>query len=164
MPSRYLTPLVWTFLFVSLVVSTSVDAGENMIIESRKASTPLDFSIIIPVVLRIIENRHPRSLPVAAAHASTRSATQHLVLVSTLGKGFCMELQLTKANIVDWQVTVAGSPGTWVQPSREGYRVCARHAGRYELALQHNFQLKTSDHEKGSSDLDWPVSLSLATP
>jgi hypothetical protein len=147
-----------------LPISPAVLAGDTLTVEGLKAATAVDFSIIIPVVLRILENRHPLSLPITPTRASSISATQRMVLISTLGRGFCVDLQLSKLHISGWKVAVTGSAGTWVQPSSDGYRVCARQAGRYELALQHEFRLKPGDQDPGNSELQWPVSLSLATP
>jgi hypothetical protein len=87
-----------------------------------------------------------------------------LVLVSTLHKGFCMDLQLSQRQITDWQVRVSGSPGTWLESSGGGYRLCAGRAGRYDVALQHDFGLKDSLRGNVASAIEWPVSLNLSAP
>lgn len=149
-----------------LATPTSASAAETLTVDGRQASAALNFTIIIPAVLRILENSHPSSLPMADMPASRVSAMQRMVLVSTLGKGFCMNLRLTQLEVADWQLRVSGSAGTWIEPSDGGYRLCARRAGRYELALQHDFSLKEKDGNRASpaAALDWPVNVSLATP
>lgn len=139
-------------------------AHETLSADGRQASAALNFSIIIPAVLRIIENSHPPSLPAADPQTSRISAMQRMVLVSTLRKGFCMDLQLTQPQLADWQVQISGSAGAWIQPSEGGYRLCSGRAGRYELALQHDFSLKDGTRGKLAPALDWPVNVSLSAP
>lgn len=136
-------------------------ASEALSAEGHPASAALNFSIIIPAVLRIVENSHPHLLPPADSQTSRISALQRMVLVSTLGKGFCMDLQLTRRQVADWQVQLSGSVGARVQASGSGYRVCTRRAGRYELALRHDFSLKDNSPGETVPALDWPVSMSL---
>lgn len=143
---------------------TSASANDTLSADGRQASAVVNFSIIIPAVLRIIENSHPSSLPGADPQTSRISAMQRMVLVSTLRKGFCMDLQLTQRQLADWQVQLSGSAGTWIEPSEGGWRLCAGRAGRYELALQHDFSLKDGTRGKLAPALDWPVSISLTAP
>lgn len=141
-------------------------AGETLSVDKPQASTSLDFAIVIPAVLRILENSHPAALFSADTAGSLISATQRMVLVSTLGKGFCMDLQLNQQQVTDWQLSISGSAGTRVEAANGGYRICAMRPGRFELALQHAFSLK--DRTPGAipqtSNLNWPVSVSLVTP
>ena len=53
-----------------------------------------------------------------------------------------MDLRLTQQQLTDWQLSVSGSAGTRIEPSEGGYRLCVGRAGRYEVALQHDFSLK----------------------
>lgn len=169
--NTYPMPLSRFMALATLVVglvctSLSSRAGEMLSVDKPQASTTLDFAIVIPAVLRILENSHPAALLSADTAGSLISATQRMVLVSTLGKGFCMDLQLNQQQVAGWQLNVSGSAGTRVEAAEGGYRVCAMRPGRFELALQHAFSLK--DHKPGTaaqaSSLSWPVSVSLATP
>jgi hypothetical protein len=153
-----------TLCTVALCNPTSAMAHEALGADGHHAGTALNFSIVIPAVLRILENSHPLSLPVADAPDAHISVLQRLVLVSTLGKGFCMELQLSQQQLTDWQLRVSGSVGARIEPSAAGYRLCVGRAGRYEVALQHDFTLKDSARADRTSALDWPVLVSLATP
>lgn len=149
---------------VVLVSPVSAPAHEALGTDGQPVSTALRFNIIIPAVLRIIENRHPSSLPATDTQTLRISARQHMVLVSTLRKGFCMDLGLTHPLVVNWQVQVSGSASTWIESSVGGYRLCAGHAGRYDLSLQHEFGLKEVTRGSMAPAIDWPVSVSLAAP
>lgn len=166
-PAKHLVPVI-ALLAGLLWAPASASASESLSADGHRASAVANFSIIIPAVLRIVENSHPRLLPAADTKTSRISALQRMVLVSTLGKGFCMDLQLTRRQIADWQVQLSGSRGAWVQASEGGYRVCTSRAGRYELALQHDFSLR-QDAAAGvdanmASAVEWPVSLNLSAP
>lgn len=147
-----------------LVGTASAPAHEMLGADGRPVSAMLNLSIIIPAVLRIIENRHPPSLPATDAQTLRISARQHMVLVSTLRKGFCMDLGLTHPLVVNWQVQVSGNASTWIESSMGGYRLCGGHAGRYDLSLQHEFGLKEVSRDSLTPAIDWPVSVSLAAP
>ena len=131
--------------------------------DGRQTGSSLDFRIIIPPVLRVVENSYPPVLPAADGQTGRISALQRVVLVSTMRRGFCMDLRLTQSRMTDWQVQASGSTGISVAPSEGGYRVCASRAGRYELALQHAFSLKNrlSASAKPAPAVDWPVQLDL---
>ncbi|UUZ74532.1 hypothetical protein LP414_19115 [Polaromonas sp. P1(28)-13] len=144
--------------------STPTLANGTFSSDSQQSSAALDLRIIIPPILRILENNYPRSLPAADTQTSRISALQRMVLVSTLPKGFCMDLQLTQRQVTDWQLHVSGSAGAWIQSSEGGYRLCAGRAGRYEVALHHDFSLRDSMRGTMAPALDWPVHLSLTTP
>ena len=131
-------------------------------LDGHQTSSSLDFRIIIPPVLRVVENSYPPLLPAADVQTGRISALQRVVLVSTLRKGFCMDLRLTQPGMTGWQVLASGSTGVWIQPSEGGYRVCANRAGRYDVALQHEFSLKDNRPASPASALGWPVYMDLA--
>ena len=132
-------------------------------LDGHQTSSSLDFRIIIPPVLRIVENSYPLQLPAADAQTGRILAVQHLVLLSTLRKGFCMELRLAQPRMTDWQLQASGSSGIQVLPSSDGgYRVCASRAGRYNIALQHAFSLKDNVPATAAPALSWPVYMDLA--
>ena len=81
-------------------------------------------------------------------------------MVSTLRRGFCMDLQMAGHQLNDWQLQISTGAGTWLQRAAGGYRLCTARAGRYDVALQHDFNASDSaDQARG-----WPVLVSLTTP
>lgn len=162
--------LAWLALCAGiLLVPAWAHANQASSADGQPVTAAVNVSIVIPPVLRILENSHPLALPpldaldTLAAHTS---ALQRMVLVSTLGKGFCMDLRLSQLQISDWQLKISGTAGTWLEPVTEGYRLCAARAGRYELTLQHDFFLKEKDQRRTdpSTALAWPVYVSFALP
>ena len=144
-------------------------ANQASTVNGQPVTAALHVSIVIPAVLRILENSHPLELPpldTLGTLAGHTSALQRMVLVSTLGKGFCMDLRLSQLQISDWQLKISGTPGAWLEPVLEGYKLCAARAGRYELTLQHDFFLKEKDRRRADpgTALAWPVYASFALP
>lgn len=149
-----------------------------------RKSGAVEFAIVIPAILRLLENDHPTRLHALAETSSPISALQRVVLVSTMRSGFCMDLRLKpmrgdQAQVADWQVRLAALSGGAAASARieafdGGWRVCARRAGHFELALHHAFSLQpplktpaanapTGAIEETSAT-GWPVALSLTTP
>ena len=58
------------------------------------ASAMIQVAVVIPSVLKVLENSHPPSLHASDRLDSGVSAVQRLVLLSTVRGGFCMELLL----------------------------------------------------------------------
>jgi hypothetical protein len=133
--------------------------------QQAQVSQALDFSIVIPEVLRILENRHPSSITRVETTSGHLLAVQRMVIVSTLGKGFCVDLQMPAGLFASWQVEVSGSAGTYLERAELGYRLCTRRPGRYDLALRHDFELAAAGRAlEPAAALGWPVQISLATP
>jgi hypothetical protein len=147
-----------------------------------RTTDAVDFAIVIPAALRLLENDHPTELHPLAGPAAPISALQRVVLVSTLRLGFCMDLRLNslqhgQAQVADWQVHLAAlsgaatASGARIEAFSGGWRVCTRRAGRFVLVLQHAFSLQPFATIKAASTatghgtaLSWPVALSLSTP
>lgn len=153
-------------------------------VNNSRQSPAVDFAIVIPAILRLLENEHPTSLHSLGKTSSPISALQRVVLVSTMRSGFCMDLRLNQmggghAQVADWQVRLAALSGAAAANARVeafdgGWRMCARRAGRFELALQHAFSLQPSLRTPAANgpagvieettSMGWPVALSLTTP
>jgi hypothetical protein len=169
---------------VSLAPTPAVTtlAGPSTDVQKTDA---VDFAIVIPAILRLLENDHPAELQPLAGPAAPISALQRVVLVSTLRSGFCMDLRLNaltagQAQVADWQVQLAAlsgaaaASGARVEAFDGGWRVCTRRAGRFELALQHAFSMQPRAAAPGvnlaidktgqAASLGWPVAISLSTP
>lgn len=152
------------FLACLLAMPPMAMANGTFSPQGQPSAAALDIRVMIPAILRILEDSHPHSLIRENEKSTSVSALQRLVLVSTLGKGFCMDLQLSQRQLTDWRLRVSGSPGTWVEPSGAGYRLCAGRSGRYDIALQHDFNVKRSPTEPVADAIGWPVSTNLSAP
>ncbi len=167
----------WLISFVFLIglwggaATAAAQEGPNLKdpngLNDLKAHAALHFAIVIPQILRILENSHPPVLQtVVYSPASHITASQRIVVLSTMGKGFCMDMSLTQAQVTDWNLSISGNVGSWLQQTADGYRLCLNRAGRYEMTLQHEFSVKNANLTRSSTlpALDWPVHVSLATP
>lgn len=169
-------------LSAALVAPLEVLTAGHQSNDPRKSGA-VDFAVVIPALLRLLENDHPTRLHALGETSSPISALQRVVVVSTMRSGFCMDLRLDQmggeAPVADWQVRLAELSGGAAASARVeafagGWRVCARRAGHFELALQHAFSLQPSLRRPAANTLTsaigettaigWPVALSLTTP
>ncbi|NDY93456.1 hypothetical protein [Ideonella livida] len=105
------------------------------------ASARLDFRIIIPPVIRLLENRHAAELQ--ADGQGRLRGEQTLVVLSNLKRGFCVTLRRhLPEGIVPpaWHLEDEGLGGLSAEPTAEGWRLCAARPGRYTLQLRHAFE------------------------
>ena len=168
---------------IALCMVTSAFSAAALPATDARPTDSVEFAIVIPAILRLLENHHPAELQSQVEPASPISALQRVVLVSTLRSGFCMDLRLHRlhggaAQVADWQVQLASLSGTGaasgarVEAFEGGWRVCMRRAGRFELALQHAFSMPalaiTAESRPTASSpsfaFGWPVAMSLSTP
>jgi hypothetical protein len=126
-----------------------------------KASGSLDFRIIIPPIMRVLENSHPTELQANAS--GTLSGQQRLVVLSNMKRGFCVTLRRADAqNASGWNLLNAGEQsGVTLTPVADGYRLCTAHPGRYTMLLQHEFGAATATGTQTA--LRWPVQTDLST-
>lgn len=125
--------------------------GESALVQQGKAGASLDFRIIIPPIMRVLENSHPQSLDAEAS--GDWSAQQRLVVVSNMKRGFCVTLRMSTPEVDDWRLKTAQHDVTLTQVS-DGYRLCAPRAGRYTLLLDHEFN---AVNKASTGALRWPV-------
>lgn len=152
MSSHRLLPALASALL--LVPATGI--GESVLVHQDKGSAGLDFRIVIPPTMQVLENSHPRQLDAFAGGEA--SAQQRLVVQSNLKRGFCVSLRHTAAQLSTWEVQTAPQSGMQLSPAANGYRLCGTRPGRYTVLLQHRF---------GSSDsnvnaLNWPVQTDIS--
>jgi hypothetical protein len=148
------------FCLVGLMVAATAPwamAESRFAPPGGKASAALDFRIIIPPVMQVVENSHPRELQTNAS--GTLGGQQRLVVVSNMKRGFCVSLRMAELQRVGWRLQhTGGEAGVRLEPAADGYRLCTFKPGRYTLQLQHEF---------GSTDLQatqrWPVQTDLIT-
>jgi len=117
---------------------------------SGKAQASLDFRIIIPPVMRVIENSHPLQIE------GDRPVEQRLVVLSNLRNGFCASLRISDPQLTGWQLQTEQTGGVTLQPVAGGYRLCASRPGRYTLHLLHDFGASAQQ-----AALAWPVQTEL---
>ena len=117
---------------------------------SGPASARLDFRIVIPPVMQVVENSHPAQID------GDQPVEQRLVVLSNMRNGFCATLRLTDPQVTGWQLQAEPVGGVTVQTVTGGYHLCASRPGRYTLRLQHDF-----GHNAQQAALVWPVRTEL---
>lgn len=148
-PKRSLLPALAVCALL-LIPATSI--GESVLNSRGNASAALDFRIIIPPIMRVLENTHPAQLD--AESGGDWSAQQRLVVVSNMKRGFCVTLRMNHPQVGAWRVNAAQTDGVQLTPVSDGYRLCAPRAGRYTLLLDHEFDPAQT---AAGGALRWPV-------
>jgi hypothetical protein len=150
--------LVTALTALGLALAPVNGLGESVMVtggENRGASATLNFRIVIPPVMRVLENSHPQQIDPAAD--GSLSAQQRLVVMSNMKRGFCVTLRLTDPQFDGWQLQTAPQSGVMLGPVADGYRLCSNRPGRYTLLLQHQF----GSSPASSNALNWPVQTDL---
>ena len=137
-----------------LVPATSI--GESVLVPQGQAGASLDFRIIIPPIMRVIENSHPLQLDTSVAGEA--SAQQRLVIQSNMKRGFCVSLRRAAPQLGTWEMQTAPQSGVQLSPVADGYRLCGTRPGHYTLLLQHRF----GTGEGRASALHWPVQTDIS--
>ncbi|MBU7576205.1 MAG: hypothetical protein KAF64_22790 [Hydrogenophaga sp.] len=152
MPShRLLSALAASALM--LVPATSI--GESVLAHQGQAGASLDFRIVIPPIMRVLENSHPQLLDTTDGEAS---AEQRLVVMSNMKRGFCVSLRRAAPQLGTWELQTAPQSGVQLSPVADGYRLCGTRPGQYTVLLQHRFG--TTDSR--ASALHWPVQTDIS--
>ncbi len=136
-----------------LVPATSI--GESVLVPQGKVGASLDFRIVIPPIMRVIENSHPQLLDTADGKAS---AEQRLVVMSNMKRGFCVSLRRAAPQLGTWELQTAPQSGVQLSPVADGYRLCGTRPGQYTVLLQHRFG--TGDSRANA--LHWPVQTDIS--
>jgi hypothetical protein len=157
-PPRTRATKFWLVTLAAVTAAPLALAESGFASAGGKASAALDFRIIIPPVMQVLENSYPEQLQLDASGAL--SAQQQLVVVSNMRHGFCVSLRMAEPQRADWRVQHSGSePGVRLEPTTDGWRLCTFRPGRYTLQLQHQFgrtALQTAQR--------WPVQTDLLAP
>lgn len=149
---RHLSATVTSLALMLAPVAASAEA--SFASPGGNASAALDFRIIIPPIMRVLENSHP--LQLAADADGTLGAEQRLVVLSNMKHGFCVQLSRDNTALGAWQLDAIPEPGVTLQNTGSGYRVCSARPGRYTLVLQHRFGAATAPLAGADRPL-WPV-------
>lgn len=156
-PAVFRLPALVTSLALLLAPVASQGEARFTSTEAR-TSAALDFRIVIPPVMRVLENSHPQQL--SALEAGGFGAEQRLVVLSNMKHGFCVTLRLALPGAGPWQLDATPEPGVTVQPAGDGWRLCSARPGRYTLVLQHRFGASAAAPSTG---LGWPVQTDITT-
>lgn len=136
---------------LALLLAPAPGAAEAMLATGGgNASASLNFRIVIPPVMRVIENSHPAQID------GGQPVEQRLVVLSNLKHGFCASLRLSDPAVAGWRLQTDEVGGVTLQPMADGYRLCASRPGRYTLRLQHDFGAVGTQ-----AALTWPVQTEL---
>jgi hypothetical protein len=119
---------------LALLLAPLPGAAEAVLVTGAgKASAALNFRVVIPPVMRVIENSHPMQIE------GDQPVEQRLVVLSNMKHGFCASLRLNDPQLTGWRLTTEETGGVTLQPLADGYRLCANRPGRFTLRLQHEF-------------------------
>ena len=116
------------------------------------ASARLNIRIVIPPVMRVLENSHPPQID------GTQPVEQRLVVLSNMKRGFCVTLRLRSPEVDQWQVQAVPEPGVTLQAAGQAYRLCSDRPGRYTMVLRHEFGV----HTPGAQAMHWPVQTDIS--
>ena len=152
-PYRLVLPALATSALM-LVPATSI--GESVLVPQGRAGASLDFRIIIPPIMRVIENSHPLQLDTSVGGEA--SAQQRLVIQSNMKRGFCVSLRRAAPQLGTWELQTAPQSGVELSPVAGGYRLCGTRPGHYTLLLQHRFGIGDSR----ANALHWPVQTDIS--
>lgn len=144
-------PLFPALLAGILLWVPATGSSESVLVHQGKASTSLDFRIIIPPFVRVLENRHPLLLEFAADE--TARAEQHLVVESNMKQGFCISLRRTAPHLGTWELQTAFQSEIQLFKVADGYQLCGTRPGQYSVLLQHRF----GRNADSTSALKWSV-------
>jgi len=134
---------------IALLLAPPSAVAEAALVAGRgSASASLDFRIIIPAIMRVVENSHPVRID------GSEPVEQRLVVLSNMKHGFCANLRPSDPRLQGWQMTADATAGVTLQAMADGYRLCAHRPGRYTLRLQHDFGPQ-------SHALAWPIHTEL---
>lgn len=142
---------------LGLVLAPVAGQGEAQLATTAPAASgALDFRIIVPPVMRVLENSHPPQLTSDAD--GSLGGQQRLVVLSNMKRGFCVTLRLRSPEVEQWQMQAVPEPGVTVESAGHAYRLCSDRPGRYTMVLRHEFGV----HAPGAQAMHWPVQTDIS--
>lgn len=154
--SAPMRPLLAALLASALLLAPATGNSESALVQQGPARAALDFRIIIPPVMRVLENSHPQQLDISVD--GEVSAEQRLVVQSNMKRGFCVSLRRAAPQVGTWELQAAPQSGVQLSPVADGYRLCGTRPGHYTLVLQHRFGTGDST----ANALYWPVQTDIS--
>ncbi|MBD3893138.1 hypothetical protein [Hydrogenophaga sp.] len=157
MPRRLRSSLCLLAALCLLLNPASGIGDSRLAAPGHSARAALDFRIIIPPMIELLENSHPGRIDVNGA--AVLSAWQQLTVASNMKRGFCLHLSLSAAEVSGWRLQSTPGNGITITPLGQGYRLCSSRPGRYTLRLLHQFDITATNG--GPASLRWPVQTDL---
>ena len=153
--STVLRSLTTVAVSLGLVLAPLATQAESQMVsgDSPSASASVHIRVVIPPVMRVMENSHPLVLE-RPADGGALSAEQHLVVLSNMRQGFCVNLRMAAPGVEQWQLSASADSGVTLQPTGDGYRVCGPRPGRYNVVLRHQFDFSPATQQSAQG---WPV-------
>lgn len=149
-------PLFAALTASALLLAPATSNSEGALVNQGKASASLDFRIIIPPIMRVLENSHPQTIDTSPVGLA--SAEQRVVVQSNMKRGFCVSLRRAAPQLGAWELQTSPQSGVQLSASADGYRVCGTRPGHYTLVLQHRF----APQDSRTSALHWPVQTDIS--
>lgn len=161
----YSPTLLRSWLALTALVGTlgTAQGASDVVSTAVPASSALDFRIIIPPVIRLLDDSAPAVLSLDGAAGSPVVVDQRLVLMSTLRRGFCLSLHMASPLVHQWQLGIRSGSGLTHEGQSDSHRFCAHRAGRYELSVQHTLVFRGSTAAPQVPPIVWPVRLELVS-
>lgn len=150
-------PLLVCLTSGALLLVPAPGMGESRAVNQHSASASIDIRIVVPPIMRVLENSHPVQL--IAESGGDWSAEQRLVVLSTMKRGFCVTLRMNTSDVEAWRLQTEQSGGITLSPVNHGYRLCTPRPGRYTLLLQHEFE---ASGNSAMQSLRWPVQTDIS--
>ena len=123
------------------------------------ASASVRIRVVVPPVVRVLQDLHPRSLDVASEERLR--AEQKLVVSTNMRRGFCLDLQNTVSPTSHWRLRSVGGDAVEITPQGDGYRLCGNRQGLYTLVLEHEFL--PAKLELIGAGMPWPIRTELTS-
>lgn len=133
-------------------------AESSVGVNGASASATVRIRVVVPPVVRVLQDVHPRALE--AATDQTLTAEQTLVVSTNIRQGYCLDLQNNSRPGTPWQLRSVGGDAVVISPQGDGYRLCGDRPGIHTLVLQHEFQ---PGADGLAAPLPWPVRTELAS-
>lgn len=147
LPTRLATALTALGLLLAPLPGS---AEATLTVGTGGASASLDFRIVIPPVMRVIENSHPAQI------SGDQPVEQRLVVLSNMKHGFCASLRIQDPSLAGWRLQTEEGSAATLQTAPDGYRLCVSRPGRYAFRLQHDFGSTVAQAARA-----WPVQTDL---
>lgn len=137
----------------ALLLIPRASIGEGVVVQQDQRGAALEFRIVIPRVLRVLENNYPMLLEAKAD--GSWGAEQRLVVASNMKRGFCITLRMVAPEVDVWRLHTPQTSGITLDAVGAGYRLCAPRPGRFTFLLRHEFDATAQRATAGA--LRWPV-------